>query len=80
MCKFVCLHAITFCVGRGGDAVPFPVVWALGWNFPMIRIFARKWAAGEYQESTRRLAGRSQDSNRTLAGECQKSSRRWLRE
>ena len=52
MCKFVCLHAIAFCVGRGGDAVPFPVVWALGWNFPMSRIFARKWAAGEYQEST----------------------------
>ena len=37
---------------KGGGAVPFPVVWALGWNFPMSRILARKWAAGEYQEST----------------------------
>ena len=60
MCKFVCLHAIAFCVGRGGDAVPFPVVWALGGNFPMIRIFARKWAPGEppgeYQETRRTVA------------------------
>ena len=61
-------------------AVPFPVVWALGGNFLMIRIFARKWAPGEYQESTRRLAGRSQDTNRTIAGEGQESSRRLLRE
>ena len=65
--------------GRG-DAVPFPVVWGLGRNFPMIRIFARKWAPGEYQESTRRLAGQSQDSNRTLAGECQEGGRRLLRD
>ena len=80
MCKFVYLHPLAFGVGGWGDAVPFPVVWALGGNFPMIRIFARKWAPGEYQESTRRLAGQSQNSNRTLAGECQESSRRLFRD